>query len=200
MRAKRFFDAVGSALLLLILAPLMLLVSIAIALTMGCPVAFRQERMGWKGKPFRILKFRTMTDGRDDDGELLPDQRRLTALGRFMRESSLDELPQLVNVLLGEMSLVGPRPLLRLFVERCTPEERRRFEARPGISGLAQISGRRTLSYAERFERDVWYIDHWSLALDLRILLATAVVVLRRDGAKEQADAAKTGLLGLERQ
>lgn len=188
MRAKRFFDVVVSLALLLALAPLMLGLSIAIAITMGCPVVFYQERKGWKSKKFRIWKFRTMTDRRDSAGRLLPDEERITPLGRVLRDTSLDELPQLINVLLGSMSLVGPRPLLDQYLEDCAQEHLRRFEVRPGITGLAQVNGRKSLSYPDRFAYDVTYVDNRSLWLDFKIILATPSVALSRDGTCEWAE------------
>jgi sugar transferase EpsL len=196
--AKRFLDILLSTALLLFLWPVMLCASIAIVLAMGRPVVFRQQRIGFKGQPFPILKFRTMLDEQDDDGRVLPDNERLTPLGLFLRSTSIDELPQLINVLKGQMSLIGPRPLLRQFVEYCTPEQARRSEVKPGITGLAQISGRRELSYAERFALDVWYIDHWSFRLDMKILLATASVTLKREGATDRSETVSSIILGYE--
>jgi sugar transferase EpsL len=199
MLSKRVFDIFASALLLLVLWPLMVVVSLAAAFSMGAPVCFRQSRVGWHGKLFPILKFRTMTDPATRDGHSLTDSERTTSFGRFMRESSIDELPQLINVLLGQMSLVGPRPLMQQYVEQCTSRERKRFEMRPGITGLAQISGRKALSYSDRFAIDVSYVDNWSLWLDLKIMLATVVVVLRRDGLEEPTGQPVSALLGLGR-
>jgi sugar transferase EpsL len=188
MTAKRIVDIAVSASLLLLLGPLMLAVSAAIALTMGTPVIFCQKRPGWRGKRFNVYKFRTMTDRTDDNGELLPDSDRATPLGQFLRDTSLDELPQLINVLLGEMSIVGPRPLVDRFVRNCTHEQRRRFDVRPGITGWAQIHGRKGLDYDRRFELDVWYVDHQSLLLDIRIIFATPSIVLRQDGIVETGE------------
>lgn len=185
MTAKRIVDFAASALLLLLLFPLMLVVSIAVAIAMGTPVVFRQKRPGWRGEMFDVLKFRTMTEYVGSDGEPLDDCMRTTFVGRLLRDTGLDELPQLLNVLLGDMSLVGPRPLLKQYVEDCSPEQMRRFEVRPGITGWAQIHGRKALDYDKRFELDVWYVDHQSPFLDFRILLSTPAVVLRRDGVAE---------------
>lgn len=199
MLAKRSLDIIMSITLLLFLWPVMLVASLAIALFMGRPVIFRQQRIGQGGIPFSILKFRTMLNAEGRDGRPLPDHERLTPLGQLLRSTSIDELPQLINVLMGQMSLIGPRPLLKQYVEFCTPEQARRSEARPGITGLAQISGRRELSYAERFAHDVSYIDHWSFWLDIRILMATVSVVLRRNGSTDRHETMVSTILGLER-
>jgi len=170
---KRLFDLAVSALLLLLLSPVLLLLAVLIRLSMGSPVLFRQVRPGFQGRPFSVVKFRTMNHARDAAGELLSDRDRLTPLGRFLRRLSLDELPQLWNVLRGEMSLVGPRPLLMEYLDRYTPEQARRHDVRPGITGWAQVHGRNNLLFSRRLELDVWYVDHQSLALDARILLMT---------------------------
>jgi sugar transferase EpsL len=186
---KRVFDVVVSATALVVLAPVMGLIALAVWRTMGRPVLFRQARPGLHGKPFVMYKFRTMRDLRDAEGNLLPDEARLTPFGRWLRTTSLDELPELVNVLRGEMSLVGPRPLLMEYLERYTPEQARRHEVKPGITGWAQIHGRNNLSWEERFRLDVWYVDHWSLWLDLKILWRTLWMVLRREGISAQGHA-----------
>ena len=170
---KRAIDATTAAGLLLICAPVMGLVALLVRWKMGSPVVFRQQRPGWKECPFHVYKFRTMTDARDAHGELLPDGMRLTPLGRFIRRTSLDELPQLWNVLRGDMSLVGPRPLRWDYLPYFTPRERLRHSVRPGITGWAQIHGRNRASWDQRFSDDVWYVEHWSLALDVRILWRT---------------------------
>ena len=188
MTIKRIVDITVSTLLLLLLSPLMLVVSVAIAITMGAPVIFRQKRPGWLGREFDVLKFRTMNDHWGSDGEELPDYRRETSFGRFLRDTSIDELPQLINVLRGDMSLVGPRPLMRHFVENCTPRQLRRFEVRPGITGLAQVRGRKALEYDKRFALDVWYVDNQSLLLDMKILFATLPIVFYKDGTVELGD------------
>jgi sugar transferase EpsL len=201
MTTKRILDIAASAFLLLLLIPVVIAISIAIAVNMGTPVMFYQMRPGRRRKPLRMLKFRTMTDARDIDGELLPDDERLTRLGRFLRDTSLDELPQLINVFLGDMSLIGPRPLLERYVSNCTSEQSRRFDVRPGITGWAQIHGRKALNYEKRFEYDVWYVDHQSLLLDINILLATCKIVLKRDGTVETgevAPAASSSRMGLQ--
>jgi sugar transferase EpsL len=186
---KRVFDIVVSAVALTVLAPVMGLIALLVWRTMGRPVLFRQARPGLHGKPFVMYKFRTMRDLRDADGNLLPDEARLTPFGRWLRTTSLDELPELVNVLRGEMSLVGPRPLLMEYLERYTPEQARRHEVKPGITGWAQIHGRNNLSWEERLRLDVWYVDHWSLWLDLKILWRTLWMVLRREGISAQGHA-----------
>lgn len=186
---KRVFDVVVSAIALVALAPVMGLISLAVWRTMGRPVLFRQVRPGLHGKPFVMYKFRTMHDLRDAEGKLLPDEARLTPFGRWLRATSLDELPELLNVLRGEMSLVGPRPLLMEYLERYTPEQARRHEVKPGITGWAQIYGRNNLTWDERFKLDVWYVDNWSLWLDLKILWRTLWMVLRREGISAQGHA-----------
>lgn len=177
----------GIALLLLVL-PLLLLASL-VRFRLGSPVLFRQARPGLHGRPFMMVKFRTMTDERGADGELLPDAQRLTSFGRFLRASSLDELPELWNVLRGEMSLVGPRPLLMEYLPLYSPEQARRHEVRPGITGWAQVNGRNALSWEERFKLDIWYVDHRSLWLDLRILWLTVRKVIVREGISAQGEA-----------
>jgi sugar transferase EpsL len=179
---KRLIDIVIAGTVLLVAAPVMGAVALLIRRRMGSPVIFRQQRPGLNEQPFFLCKFRTMNDARDASGELLPDSQRLTALGRFLRRTSLDELPQLWNVLRGDMSLVGPRPLLMAYLKRYTPEQARRHNVTPGITGWAQINGRNAISWEKKFELDVWYADHWSLRLDLRILLTTVWKVMRRDG------------------
>ncbi len=179
---KRVLDILGSLIGLILFSPFMGGVALLLRLTMGPPVLFRQQRPGLHGKPFTLYKFRTMTDARDAQGNLLPDEQRLTRLGRFLRSTSLDELPELWNVLKGDMSLVGPRPLLMEYLPLYTPEQFRRHEVRPGITGWAQIHGRNALSWEERFALDVWYVDHVSLGLDLKILALTLWKVLTREG------------------
>lgn len=185
---KRLLDLAIAALGLLLLSPLMALLALLIRVTLGPPVLFRQQRPGLHGKPFTLVKFRTMTDARDAAGELLPDADRVTRLGRFLRSTSLDELPELWNVLRGEMSLIGPRPLLLRYLERYTPEQARRHQVLPGITGWAQVHGRNTLAWEERLAMDVWYVDHCSLWLDMRILATTFRQVLLREGVCEDAE------------
>jgi sugar transferase EpsL len=182
---KRVFDVVGSLLLILLFAPLMLLIALAIRLIMGTPVFFRQPRLGYQGRPFILYKFRTMNDRRDEQGTLLPDEQRLTRLGRFLLSLTLDELPELFNVLKGEMSLVGPRPLLVEYRDLYTPEQWRRHEMPPGMAGPVLASGRNLLDWEEKFRLDVWYEDHWSLWLDLKILALTTWKVLKREGISD---------------
>ena len=179
---KRLLDITGALLGLLLLSPVFLGVTLAVRRRMGPPALFSQLRAGLGGRPFRLYKFRSMTDARDGDGSLLPDADRLTPLGVFLRRTSLDELPQLWNVLRGAMSLVGPRPLLLEYVPLYDERQRKRLSVRPGITGWAQINGRNALTWEEKFELDVWYVEHRSLWLDLEILAATAWKVLRREG------------------
>jgi lipopolysaccharide/colanic/teichoic acid biosynthesis glycosyltransferase len=179
---KRTIDVTGASIALALASPVIAAVAVAIRLTMGRRVLFRHVRPGRGGQPIEVLKFRTMKDTRDPSGRLLPDQERLTAAGRLLRSLALDELPQLWNVVRGDMSLVGPRPLRTEYLELYTPEQARRHEVLPGITGWAQVNGRNALPWEERFALDVWYVDHWSLGLDLRILLRTPGCVLRRIG------------------
>jgi lipopolysaccharide/colanic/teichoic acid biosynthesis glycosyltransferase len=184
--AKRGFDRLAAMLILILSAPLWLTAAIAIRWFMGSPMFFRQIRPGYRAHPFELYKFRTMRDARDKNGATLPDADRLTRLGRFLRSTSIDELPQLWNVLRGDMSLVGPRPLLAEYLDRYTPEQARRHEVLPGITGWAQVNGRNAISWEAKFALDVWYVDHWSLLLDLKILLRTLRSVIRRHGISSQ--------------
>ncbi|SHF51922.1 Sugar transferase involved in LPS biosynthesis (colanic, teichoic acid) [Caldanaerobius fijiensis DSM 17918] len=179
---KRILDIIMSSLLLIILSPLLLIIAVIVYLAMGSPILYRQTRPGLKGKPFKIYKFRTMNDKRDKEGNLLPDEERLTKIGRLLRSTSLDELPELFNVLKGDMSLVGPRPLLMEYLNYYTEEQMRRHDVRPGITGWAQINGRNNLSWEEKFKLDVWYVDHWNLLLDFKILFITIKKVITREG------------------
>lgn len=183
---KRILDVLLSSLALLILSPILGIVAILIRISLGRPVLFRQTRPGVGGNPFELLKFRSMFIAIDQEGKLLPDAERLTTLGRRLRGWSLDELPTLWNVLRGDMSLVGPRPLLLQYLSRYTPEQARRHEVRPGITGLAQVNGRNALTWEEKFQFDVWYVDHVSLLLDLKILCKTVWSVSRREGISAQ--------------
>jgi len=196
---KRTFDLGVAAALLLVTWPLMLLVAALVRIRIGAPVIFRQQRPGRDARPFMALKFRTMTNETDSEGVLLPDEKRLHRFGRFLRSTSLDELPQLINVLRGDMSLVGPRPLLMRYLERYSPEQARRHDVMPGITGWAQINGRNALSWEERFELDLWYVDHWSLALDFGILLRTIGVALRRRGVSSDKSATMPEFMGSEK-
>jgi sugar transferase EpsL len=186
---KRFIDIVVALAGLVALSPLLFAVSIMILLFMGRPVIFRQERPGLQGRVFPLLKFRTMTDATDDQGKLLPDSERLTRLGRFLRRTSMDELPQLWNVLRGELSLVGPRPLLVHYMELYSPEQMRRHQVKPGITGWAQVNGRNDITWEEKFLLDVWYVDNRSLFLDLRILAMTLVKVVKGEGVSQTGHA-----------
>jgi sugar transferase EpsL len=186
---KRTVDVVGATIGLAIAAPAMAGIAVLVRWRMGRPVLFRQERPGLHGKPFVILKFRTMAVTHDPTGRPLPDQARLTRLGSFLRRSSLDELPELINVLKGEMSLVGPRPLLMQYLELYTPEQARRHEVRPGLTGWAQVNGRNAISWEAKFALDVWYVDHWSLRLDMKILLLTLLKSLTGEGVSQPGHA-----------
>jgi sugar transferase EpsL len=179
---KRFFDLFVSVLIMVIFSPFILFITILIVIIMGPPVVFTQLRPGLYGKPFQIYKFRTMKDIRDSSGMLLPDNLRLTKIGLFLRKFSLDELPQLVNIIKGDLSFVGPRPLLMEYLPRYTPEQARRHEVKPGITGWAQINGRNAISWEEKFKLDVWYVDHQSFLLDIKIIRLTIIRVLKREG------------------
>jgi lipopolysaccharide/colanic/teichoic acid biosynthesis glycosyltransferase len=193
---KRTFDLAVSCVALLVIAPALLLVACLIAARMGRPVLFRQTRIGLRGRKFDFIKFRTMRDARGADGCLLPDGERLTGLGDLLRRWSLDELPQLWNVIRGEMSLVGPRPLLPQYLPRYSARQARRHDVKPGITGWAQVNGRNALSWDEKFELDVWYVDHQSFALDCRILWMTVVQVLRRQGIAASGHATMPEFMG----
>jgi sugar transferase EpsL len=179
---KRVLDVLGASAALVVLSPLLAVVAVLVRARMGPPVLFRQLRPGREGRPFELTKFRTMTDQRGPDGALLPDAQRLTALGRFLRRTSIDELPELVNVVRGDMSLVGPRPLLMEYLPRYSPEQARRHEVRPGVTGWTQVNGRNALTWEEKFALDVWYVDHRSTRLDLEILGRTVSQVLGGQG------------------
>lgn len=193
---KRIIDVLFSIILLIILSPVILIILLLVGLMLGSPVLFRQTRPGYKGKPFVIYKFRSMTAEKDAEGNLLPDAKRLTRFGQFLRNTSLDELPELFNVLKGEMSLVGPRPLLMEYLPLYTPEQARRHDVKPGITGWAQVNGRNTLDWDKRFRMDLWYIDHWSLGLDCKILFLTIFKVLRREGINAEGQAAMAKFIG----
>lgn len=183
---KSLIDRFLAAIALILLSPLIVILAIAIYFNMGSPVVFSQPRPGKDNIIFTFYKFRTMTDQRDRDGQLLCDVQRITSLGKFLRQSSLDELPQLWNVLRGDMSLVGPRPLVVAYLERYTPEQARRHAVTPGITGWAQINGRNSISWEEKFKLDLWYIDHWSLWLDFKILIQTVLKVIKKDDINQQ--------------
>ncbi len=185
---KRAFDIVFSAGWLIGFAPLLLVVAILVRLKLGSPVLFIQERPGLRARPFRMVKFRTMTDERGPDGELLPDEKRLTPFGRFLRATSLDEFPEMWNVLIGDMSVVGPRPLLMRYVPRYSSFQARRMEVKPGVTGWAQVNGRNSLNWDEKFALDVWYVDHRTFWLDMKIVVMTFFKVLARSGAERDKD------------
>jgi Sugar transferases involved in lipopolysaccharide synthesis len=182
---KRLFDVIASATALVVLFPLLLVLALLIRCKMGWPVFFGQVRPGCKGHPFTLYKFRTMDDRRDVHGQLLPDADRLSSFGRFLRAFSLDELPELWNVLKDDMSLVGPRPLLMQYLVRYTPEQARRHEVKPGITGWAQVNGRNAITWEEKFKLDVWYVDNWSLLLDIKILVMTIWKIMKREGISQ---------------
>ena len=193
---KRALDVTVAATGLVLGAPVMAVVAATVRATMGTPVVFAQTRPGRAGKPFTIYKFRTMRDAVDAAGNPLPDDMRLTSVGKMLRATSLDELPQLLNVLRGELSLVGPRPLLMRYMSRYSPEQGRRHEVVPGITGWAQINGRNAIAWGEKFQLDVWYVDHWSPLLDLRILAMTALRVLRREGVAQEGHVTMPEFMG----
>lgn len=193
---KRIIDILGAGLALLLLSPVLAIVAYKIGREMGSPVLFRQTRPGRHGKPFQMIKFRTMRDAIDADGRPLPDAERLTKLGRFLRSSSIDELPELWNVLKGEMSLVGPRPLLMEYLPLYSPEQSRRHEVRPGVTGWAQVNGRNAISWYEKFALDVWYVDNRSLWLDLKIIWLTIRKVIKRDGISAAGEATMSKFTG----
>ncbi|MEZ0397076.1 MAG: sugar transferase [Anaerolineales bacterium] len=196
--SKRLFDLLAASLGLLVLSPLLLILALLVGWRLGRPILFRQTRPGYRGRPFVLYKFRTMNERRGRDGNLLPDAERLTRFGRFLRASSLDELPELFNVLRGEMSLVGPRPLLMQYLERYSPEQMRRHEVLPGITGWAQVNGRNALTWQEKFRLDVWYVDHWSFWLDLKILFLTLWKTLKREGISQPGQATAEEFRGNE--
>ena len=195
---KRLFDICVSVMALVMLSPALLFLSLLVRLRLGSPVLFRQERSGMGGRPFMMIKFRTMTEATDDKGNLLPDADRLPPFGCWLRAASLDELPELINVLKGEMSLVGPRPLLMRYLPRYSPDQARRHEVRPGVTGWAQVNGRNTLSWDEKFALDIWYVDHRTFWLDLRILVLTVARIIRRDGISAAGDATMPEFFGSE--
>ncbi len=196
--SKRIFDLVLTTLGLAILSPFLLILILLVWINHGKPVFFRQVRPGYMAQPFRIFKFRTMRDLYDSDGNLLPDAERLTRFGRFMRSFSLDEIPELFNVLLGDMSLVGPRPLLMSYLPRYSAEQMRRHNVIPGMTGWAQVNGRNALSWPKRLRMDVWYVDNWSFWLDIKILVMTMIKVLKREGISEPGQATVSEFMGTE--
>jgi len=194
--SKRLFDLALTSLGLILISPILLLVTLLVLVFHGSPVLFRQVRPGYRARPFTNYKFRTMRDIRDGQGNLLPDSERITPLGRFLRCYSLDELPEVLNVLRGEMSLVGPRPLLTQYLDRYTPEQARRHLVLPGITGWAQVNGRNALTWEEKFRYDVWYVDHWSFWLDVKILLITFLKVISREGISQPGHATMEEFMG----
>ena len=195
---KHLFDVTVAVVALVVLSPVIALVAALVRVWLGSPVFFTQVRPGRAGEPFRLMKFRTLADRRDAHGALLPDRDRMTTLGHLLRAASLDELPQLLNVLRGDMSLVGPRPLLMQYLSRYSPEQRRRHDVRPGVTGWAQINGRNALTWDEKFRRDVWYVDHVSFALDLEILIRSAWVVVRGVGVSQAGRVTADEFMGSE--
>lgn len=193
---KRVIDIVVSAVSLIFLAPLLLVLATVVRVKLGSPILFRQERPGLGGNGFVIYKFRTMVDAFDADGNVLPDDERLPAFGRFLRSTSLDELPELLNVLKGDISLVGPRPLMMKYLDRYTPEQARRHEVKPGITGWAQINGRNAVSWEDKFRLDVWYVDNWNLWLDVKIIFKTLWMVVTRQGVTQTGHATVEEFMG----
>jgi sugar transferase EpsL len=199
-KCKHIFDFIISCILIILLSPLFFCLYLLVLLTLGTPVFFAQPRPGYKGRIFRLVKFRTMRDVFDKEGNPLPDAQRLTKLGKFMRSFSLDELPELVNVLKGEMSLVGPRPLLVEYLDRYSPEQARRHEVLPGITGWAQVNGRNALTWEEKFKLDVWYVDNWSFWLDIKILWLTLWKTLKRESINAPGDATAPIFMGTKKE
>jgi lipopolysaccharide/colanic/teichoic acid biosynthesis glycosyltransferase len=196
---KRIFDLLVASSALVLLSPILLGVALLVRVKLGGPVLFRQQRPGLHGKPFMMMKFRTMIDAFDSDGQPLPDAQRLTPFGRWLRASSLDELPELINIVRGDMSLVGPRPLLMRYLPLYSPEQARRHEVQPGLTGWAQINGRNALTWDEKFAFDLWYVEHRSFLLDLRILWQTAFKVVRREGISSAEEATMPPFTGSAR-
>jgi lipopolysaccharide/colanic/teichoic acid biosynthesis glycosyltransferase len=195
-KSKRLMDLALTLPGGLLISPLLALIALAVRLAQGSPVLFRQIRPGYRAQPIAVYKFRTMREAHDAEGRPLPDAERLTRLGRFLRSFSLDELPELWNVVRGEMSLVGPRPLLKRYLERYTPEQARRHEVLPGMTGWAQVNGRNATTWEDKFRLDVWYVDHWSLPLDVRILLITLWKVVKREGISQPGQATSEEFMG----
>jgi sugar transferase EpsL len=187
--SKRLFDIIFSVLAIIILFPILLLTAIFVRLFIGTPIFFTQQRPGYKGRPFLIYKFRTMTERLGPSGSLLPDSERLTPFGHFLRTLSLDELPELFNILCGDMSFVGPRPLLMQYLPLYSAEQARRHDVIPGLTGWAQVNGRNAITWPDKFKYDIWYVDHWSFWLDLKIIFMTAVKVFKREGISQGGQA-----------
>lgn len=187
--SKRLFDIIFSVLALVLCSPILLLIAILVRTFIGSPILFTQQRPGYKGIPFFIYKFRTMTNRLDSNGSLLPDAERLTRLGHFLRAFSLDELPELINILRGEMSFVGPRPLLMQYLPLYSKEQARRHDVIPGLTGWAQVNGRNAITWPDKFKYDIWYVDHWSFWLDIKIILMTVLKVFNREGISQEGQA-----------
>ena len=194
---KRVFDLLLSIPVLILVSPVIIVVTLLVRMRLGSPVFFSQLRPGLHARPFYMLKFRTMTNTRGSDGRLLSDDKRMTRLGNFLRRTSIDELPEFVNVFKGDMSLVGPRPLLMQYLDRYTPEQARRHEVKPGITGWAQIHGRNALTWEEKFKLDVWYVDNWSLWLDIKIIAMTIWKILQREGISQPGQATMAEFKGI---
>ncbi|MGS2722090.1 sugar transferase [Paraglaciecola aestuariivivens] len=186
---KRLFDLIVALIALLLLFPVIVVLYLVIAIKMGVPVFFVQARPGMNGRIFNMIKFRSMTNAKDANGQLLPDAERLPAFGQWLRSTSLDELPELLNVVKGEMSLVGPRPLLIEYLDKYTPEQARRHKVRPGVTGWAQVNGRNALTWEQKFELDIWYVDNRTFCLDIKILFMTVIQVFKRDNISQEGHA-----------
>lgn len=195
---KRILDIISSLLAIIILSPLLAVTSVLVKTKLGSPVLFKQERPGKDEKIFTLMKFRTMTDERDENGELLPDEVRLTKFGKFLRSTSVDELPELFNILKGDMSVIGPRPLLVKYLPRYNEHQHRRHEVKPGLSGWAQVNGRNAISWEEKFDFDVEYVDNYSLLMDIKVLFMTVANVLKRDGISSETSATMEEFMGNE--
>ena len=195
---KRFFDLLAAALAVTLLSPFIIIIAALVRVNLGTPILFCQQRPGYKGHPFHILKFRTMTNRFAPDGSLLPDPERLGPFGRFLRSSSLDELPELFNILRGEMSLVGPRPLLMEYLPLYSPEQSRRHDMPPGLTGWAQVNGRNALTWQDKFKLDVWYVEHWNFWLDIQIIFMTLGKVFKREGIAQEGQATAEKFTGNE--
>jgi len=193
---KRLFDLSVSLAAIIVLSPILILIAFVLFISDGCPVIFTQDRPGKRGVPFKNYKFRTMNNQRDPKGNILPDKERITRIGKFLRRFSLDELPEIFNVLRGNMSIVGPRPLLMQYLERYTEEQSRRHEVLPGITGWAQVNGRNAISWEEKFSLDVWYIDHWTFWLDIKIILLTIWKVISGEGISQPGRATMDEFMG----
>ena len=193
---KRILDTISSLLAIIILSPLLAVTAVLVKTKLGSPVLFKQERPGKDEKIFTLIKFRTMTDERDENGELLPDEVRLTKFGKFLRSTSIDELPELFNILKGDMSVIGPRPLLVEYIPRYNEHQHRRHEVRPGLSGWAQVNGRNTVSWEDKFDMDVHYVDNYSFAMDVKILFMTVLNVLKKEGISSETSATMEVFMG----